>query len=218
MARIVKTAVLGLLLSTAAAAPALAQDDMLYLPPDSDPTMAEFNRDVFFFGGRFHGGNFFSILQPWQWYGLPENNYVLGGGFQQFYAHPGAGLHHGAEFGLAGRFANDGVSVNSLETWFGYVLRWDGWTLGDTFRITPALTAGISLATAPIGAERDRAINDGLNPSVLFYLGPEISLTYLPMPNVEAFFRIQHRSGLYGVIAPLDGSNAQTVGVRFKFE
>lgn len=173
-------------------------------------------RNVFFFGGRFQ--------HDWIWDTLNvtanhyEDNYVIGGGYQQFFTGKGWGFRLGAEFGLAARISNSS-DPSSFETWYGYVLRHDGIAIGDMIRISPAISTGFSMVTDLIGIERVRA---GWYPTngpaqLLFYLGPEINVTLASLPNWEAFFRIHHRSGLYGTIAHLDGSNAATVGVRLKF-
>jgi hypothetical protein len=37
-------------------------------------------------------------------------------------------------------------------------------------------------------------------------------------PNWELVYRIQHRSGAYGVIAHfIEGANANTVGIRYRY-
>jgi len=200
----------------------------LFLPrlaaaPVSAPAPAEFDRDVFFFGGRFHDGYFGSSFAPWT--ASFENNYVVGGGYQQFFARWGV-ARFGAEIGIADRFSTDAApaygATNSVEGWAGLVTRFDGWDLGPV-HITPALTAGISVASGLIGAEAQRNAqphNDRLSDGghFLYYLGPELDFS-LPAvnPDMEVFWRAQHRSGGFGTIADLDGSNADTIGVRWKF-
>jgi hypothetical protein len=175
-------------------------------------TDVSFTKDVFFFGGRFQSGVFHDTFLFWN--SNYETNYFIGAGYQEFVASPGAGFHVGIELGLGARIGVNEPS--SFETWFGYLVRNDGFTLGDTFRISPAITAGLSMVSGTIGVETERAAWHNRDVRLLFYLGPEISVTYLPMPEFEAFFRIQHRSGLYGVMAPVDGSNAATFGIRYK--
>ena len=52
---------------------------------------------------------------------------------------------------------------------------------------------------------------------LLYYLGPELNFSLVDHPNVEAFIRIQHRSGGYGTIAKIDAANADALGLRWKF-
>lgn len=170
-----------------------------------------YDRAVFFFGGRFHedyfGGSFNFPNAPY------EDNYVLGGGYQHFFQNWGE-FRLGAEGGLAMRFGEG--EPTSLEAWGGVVGRYDGFVLGS-LRIAPSITFGLSAVSGTIGVETERASWIDSNVPVLFYLGPEISFSTLENPNLEAFWRIQHRSGAWGTIAHIDGSNANTLGVRWKF-
>jgi hypothetical protein len=205
-----------LLLGTLACVAALSASPANAQLFGSDPNagLTDWDESVFLFGGRFHSAWVWDTALPWS---VPyEDNYFLGAGYQIFYAHPGGGLHYGLEFGAGARISNSAYP-SSFETWFGFVARHDGIAIGDTFRISPAITGGFSVVSAPIGVEAERAAAVGRDVHLLFYMGPEISITYVPMPNLEAFFRIHHRSGMYGVLAPIDGSNAATFGMRYKF-
>jgi hypothetical protein len=89
--------------------------------------------------------------------------------------------------------------------------------------ITPALTAGFSVVSGLIGVEAMRNSTIHADPgshggTLLYYLGPEVSFSMpATSPNLELFWRAQHRSGGFGSLANLDGANADTVGVRWKF-
>jgi len=190
----------------------------------SQPSMDTWDRDVFFFGGRFHTDYFGQSFTPWDttW----EDNYFVGAGYQQFFWRWGF-VRFGGEIGVGDRFNTDnntmyGAAVNSQEAWAGIVTRFDGWNLGPV-HVSPALTAGFSVVNGLIGVEAGRNSTPHSDPHsdggrFLVYLGPEVSFS-LPdtNPNLEAFVRIQHRSGAFGWIADLDGSNADTVGLRWKF-
>lgn len=65
--------------------------------------------------------------------------------------------------------------------------------------------------------ETARARQLGHDVPVLYYLSPEISVSNIHAPEWEAFGRIQHRSGGFGTIADIDGSNAAVLGIRYKF-
>ena len=203
-----------LVLAGAAIQPVQAQS---LFGSDYNAGLTEFDRDVFFFGGRFQ--------HDWIWDTLNvtadhyEDNYVFGGGYQQFFTGKWAGFRLGAEFGIAGRLSFTGDDPHSFETWYGYVLRHDGIAIGDAIRISPAVSTGFSMVSDLIGVERERAgwFPENGPVTLLFYLGPEINVTATAFPNWEAFFRIHHRSGLYGTIAKVDGSNGATLGIRYKF-
>lgn len=198
-----------------AALPLPAQAASLF-SKDPNGGLTDFDRDVFFFGGRFqHDWIWDTLLVTASHY---EDNYVVGGGYQQFFTGKWAGFRLGAEFGLAARISNTS-DPSSGEVWYGYVLRHDGIVIGDTIRIAPAISTGFSMVTDLIGIERVRAgwYPDNGPVHLLFYLGPEINVTSTAFPKWELFFRIQHRSGLYGTIAKVDGSNGATLGVRYKF-
>ena len=96
------------------------------------------------------------------------------------------------------------------------MIRSPGFDVGP-LHITPAVTGGFSAVTGTIGVETERADRIHRGVPLLFYMGPEIDFSVASNPNMEVFWRLQHRSGGYGIIAPIDGSNADTVGVRFKF-
>ena len=201
--------------------------DGLSLPVDPPPgkTMEDFNRDVFFFGGRFHREYFNQSFTPWTT--EFENNYIIGGGAQQFFSR-WRFVRFGAEVGLADRFNTDGstkfgAATNSVELWAGLVTRFDGFDLGPV-HLTPAMTFGFSAVTGLIGIEAERNSSrhsDNLSGGgkFLVYLGPELDLSVPSMnPNMEVFWRAQHRSGAFGTIADLDGANADVLGIRWKFQ
>jgi hypothetical protein len=165
---------------------------------------------AFVFAGRFHSGWAGESFRFWE--SPYEDNFVLGAGYQRFFGEWPDTLHWGAEFGIAARLGE----VDSLEAWGGVVARYDGWLIADTVRISPAITWGLSAVTDTIGVETERAGWIDSDVPILFYLGPELNISLKDQP-VEAFWRIQHRSGAWGTIAHIDGSNANVVGLRWKF-
>ena len=104
-------------LAVAAIQPAQAQS---LFGSNPNAGLTDFDRDVFFFGGRFQ--------HDWIWDTLNvaadhyENNYVIGGGYQQFFTGKWAGFRLGAEFGIAGRLSADGSDPHSFEFREGNVL------------------------------------------------------------------------------------------------
>lgn len=178
---------------------------------DSAAASAPVDRNVFVFGGPFSDGYFGDTLAFWNV--NYEDNVFVGMGYQQFFHHTPQGFKFGVEVGIGGRLG----SRSSAEVWAGGVVRYDGFNLGD-FHIAPALTAGFSVVTDMIGAEATRAAQNGVGSApFLYYLGPEISISHAAFPDWEVLARVQHRSGGFSTIANLDGSNAATLGLRYKF-
>lgn len=161
-------------------------------------------------GGPFTSDYFSDAVTPWD--NQYESNWFAGVGYQYFFYEYGGGFKLGAEVGVGLRLG----SPSSAELWGGAVARLQTFQLGDV-SITPALTAGFSVVTDTIGAERERAWGMGGSAPFLYYLGPEIAVGHAAFPDFEGFIRLQHRSGGFGSIANLDGSNAVVLGVRYGF-
>lgn len=183
-------------------APAHAQDSLSKPMPKSD-------ENIFVFGGPLTAGFFSDALRPWDW--ELEPNAFVGVGYQRYFYGYGS-FQLGAEAGLGLRVG----SPTSAEAWAGLVSRFTEFELGP-LNITPSITAGLSVVTHTIGVETARASETGESGALLYYLGPEIAISHDDQPEWEAFGRIQHRSGGFGTLAHIDGSNALTVGLRYKF-
>jgi len=167
---------------------------------------------VFAFGGRYTDAYFDRSFVPLS--ASYENNVVFGVGYQKFFAEPMPDWHLGAEVGVALR----GGTVVSGEVWAGAVARYDGFHLGENLRVSPSFTFGLSAVTNPIGKEAERAQQRQGDPSVLFFLAPEISFASLDKPDTEVFVRLHHRSGAWGTLGDMgDGANAQVIGIRHRF-
>lgn len=167
------------------------------------------DQNVFVMGGPFTTGYFGDAFAIWDDH--YESNFFAGVGYQAFiYEYRSFKL--GVEAGLGVRV---GQPV-SAEVWAGLVTRFTTIEIGN-LNVTPALTAGVSVVSDTIGIETDRAaaINRGV--PILYYLGPEISVSFDDHADWEAFGRIQHRSGGFGSIANIDGSNAAVLGIRHSF-
>lgn len=167
--------------------------------------------NVFVFGGPMSSGFFGDALTFWS--SGYETNGFLGAGYQRFfYEYKSFAL--GLEAGLGLRM---GVGeTSSAEAWAGLVGRLTEIDLGPV-NITPSITGGFSIVTDTIGAETTRTVASGQSATLLYYLAPEIAVSHDDHPEWEAFGRIQHRSGGFGTIAHIDGSNAVTAGLRYKF-
>ena len=171
------------------------------------------DQNIFFFGGRFTDMFFEYSFNPIA-VGY-ENNFVLGGGYQHFLLDTPFGVRLGAEVGTSLRF---GDSDPSGEIWGGVVARYDDLLQADHFTVNLAATVGLSATTGTVGIERDREIDEDGDSSLLWYFGPEVSITPRDNPNLEFFWRLQHRSGGWESLGNMrDGANANTVGVRLKF-
>ncbi|MGJ8528686.1 hypothetical protein [Maritalea sp.] len=180
--------------------------------PDTKLSDQNYEHSVFAFSGRFHSGYFgASFTLPINF----EDNYIVGVGYQRFLDTDPNGWNLGLELGLAGRLGAN----SSAEVWGGGVVRYDGWILGDTWRVSPSLTAGISVVSDTIGVEKTREAAAGQLADILFYLAPEISVSNVDNPQYEIFTRVQHRSGLWGLtgFTSIDGSNAIAAGFRYKY-
>lgn len=175
----------------------------------AEPFTEDTDENVFVMGGPFTTGYFGDAFLFWQDH--YESNFFAGIGYQRFlYQYQSFKL--GVEAGLGLRLG----SPSSAEIWGGAVARITEFTFGD-ITITPSLTLGLSAVTDTIGIETQRAQALGHEVPVLFYLSPEISISSATQPQWEAFARIQHRSGGFGTIAEIDGSNAAVLGLRYKF-
>jgi hypothetical protein len=176
------------------------------LAQSPDPATDE---TVFVFGGPLTSGYFSDALQPSRW--QLESNAFAGLGYQRFF-YEYESFQLGVEAGLGVRI---GTPV-SAEAWAGLVGRITEFEVGP-INITPSITGGLSVVTDTIGAETVRTAAAGESATLLYYLAPEIAVSHDEHPEWEAFGRIQHRSGGFGTIAHIDGSNALTIGVRYKF-
>ncbi|MHA6300331.1 hypothetical protein [Devosia sp. CAU 1758] len=183
------------------AVPALAQSPEI--------SQSRSGQNVFLFGGPMTSGYFSDAIQPWAW--QLESNAFVGVGYQRFF-YEYESFQLGLEAGLGVRIG----SPVSGEAWAGVVGRLTEFEFGP-INITPSVTGGISVVTDTIGVETTRAAASGQSATLLYYLAPEIAVSHDEHPEWEAFGRIQHRSGGFGTIAHIDGSNALTIGLRYKF-
>ena len=143
-----------------------------------------------------------------------EKNYIIGGGYQLFPYEIGA-IKLGVEAGIAARFGEGFTG----EVWGGGVVRYDQIRLGDSLFLSPAFTAGLSFVNkAHPGREADEEREDQGNARALFYLGPEVNLSFSENSNTEFFWRLHHRSGAWRTLGNMKGAtNANVIGVRYKF-
>jgi hypothetical protein len=160
--------------------------------------------------------------------GKNYDNFIVGIAYSRDIWSLGYGVTVGGEIGIADRFGRYAVCcdeevvssgiVNSLEVWFGPQIRHEGFIFFDGWRISPALTFGFSATTNSIGREREREITLNGNARLLLYLGPELSISMVNLPNWEFVLRLHHRSGADGMFGKImEGYNANIVGIRYRY-
>jgi len=185
----------------------------LFVPASSgaEALNARNDESIFVFGGPMSSGYFGDALTFWS--SGYESNAFAGAGYQRFfYDYESFAL--GLEAGLGLRMGLD--ETTSAEAWAGLVARLTEFEFGPV-NITPSITGGFSVVTDTIGVETTRTAASGDSAALLYHLAPEIAVSHDDHPEWEGFGRIQHRSGGFGTIAHIDGSNAVTLGLRYKF-
>ncbi len=185
-----------------ATTPSLASEDMA----------SQTSEAIFGFGGVLTKEDMLksAALVPVEY----EKNAILGGGYQ-FYPYRIGNVKLGGEIGVAVRFGKGFTG----EVWAGPVARYDKIRLGERLFVSPSFTAGLSLVSdAQPGRERQEEIKDNGNANFLFYLGPEINVSFSEESSTEFFWRLHHRSGGGKTLGNMKGAtNANVFGVRYKF-
>ncbi|TIS57015.1 MAG: hypothetical protein E5W91_15020 [Mesorhizobium sp.] len=209
-------AVLAALILTGSVTSALADNNspFIYFATE-DPFAAgqPTKNDIYVFGGVFATGSFRDTINV---FGADyTNNYMIGAAYGRDFADVGAGFVLGCVTGAAIRFGED--DDTSGELWAGMRLRHQGLVIGD-LAIAPALTAGLSAVTGVTEIERAREIYYDGDASFLGFIGAELSFRLRQAPNFELVYQLHHRSGAGGTFGNMgEGSNANTVGVRYRF-
>lgn len=141
--------------------------------------------------------------------------FLVGGAYSRDLVDLPTGFTLGAEAGLAARFGRS--SGNSAELWSGAALRHHGLVLGDV-AFAPGITLGLSAVTDRLAIEAEREARRGGTSKLLVYFSPEIALRFRSTPNMEIVYRLQHRSGAFGLFGGMsEGANASTIGVRWRY-
>ena len=91
--------------------------------------------------------------------------------------------------------------------------------LGSAASLNVAWANGISYAFAAPKWEYGPTLVHGVDSRLFqYYMGFEAAVTPTSAKNLSAFFRLHHRSGIYGVISPRrTGSNYVGAGLRWTF-
>ena len=112
--------------------------------------------------------------------------------------------------------SGDGGEVGEFNG--AFVIRWDNFPWNDYVYTTLGLAVfGPSYATKITDQEREKSKN-GKGSKFLNYFAPEITFAHPDDPDNQAFIRVHHRSGVFGLIDGVSGgSNFLTFGLRFRF-
>jgi hypothetical protein len=216
----------GLVVPTAAT----ASDPYHFVNPFTLNSQPVLKQSVFGFAGRTNSGNLadtfvFGVGAPRT---IFYDNYIVGGAYQRDFFQFNTGILIGAEVGIADRFGHYQVCcdnviyssgmIHSAELWGGVSFRHEGLALFDTIRVSPGFVFGLSAISNPIGQEALHQFDHQGSAKVLFYLGFDLAFALTNSPNTELVFRVQHRSGGYGVLGGMkEGNNANVIGIRQRF-
>ena len=210
--------------------------------PSAEPSAVEYSKpasgpnSILVFGGRMSTTDIYTTTLfnlTAHSTGPNYDNYIVGAAFDHDLLNLGHGFYFGVEVGIADRYGNykqccrpvimSNSIVESGELWAGPQVRYAGILLFNVVRIGGSVTIGLSAATASIGRELQREVNDPGNARLLYYLGPELDFSTPSIPNLEFVIRLQHRSG--GADVPIiptignmaEGYNANVAGIRYRF-
>lgn len=142
-----------------------------------------------------------------------DGNGIIGAGLQSYFF-DFDWVRVGGEVGLALRFGQGSTG----EVWAGPVARMDPLKLGNDLHITPSITFGLSMVSdAQVGREADQERRYEGDAGLLFYLAPEISVSFREdAPSI--FWRLHHRSGAGKTLGDMKGAtNANVIGLRHEF-
>jgi hypothetical protein len=118
------------------------------------------------------------------------------------------------EFGVAKRF---GI-MTAGEFWAALSFRWTAFPWNDVVKTTIALAEGASLATSVEREERRESVPGHTGSVVLNFFSPEITFAPPSVSAYELFFRLHHRSGIFGLINNVEGgAQYETIGIRVHF-
>jgi hypothetical protein len=102
------------------------------------------------------------------------------------------------------------------EFWGSLYFRYDGFPWNDWVYTTAAINTGWSILTDTSDFERHRS--NGRSSRVLHSFSPEITFADPDNKDVELVVRLQHRSGIFGLVDGVSsGSTFVTTGIRFRF-
>lgn len=143
-----------------------------------------------------------------------ESNGIIGTGLRSFF-YDLDWVKIGGEVGLALRFGKNTTG----EIWVGPLARLNSLRLSDNLFIAPSLTVGLSVVSeAQLGREAELEQRYDGDAQLLFYLSPEIGVSFREDAPLEIFWRLHHRSGASKTLGNMKGAtNANVIGVRYRF-
>jgi hypothetical protein len=104
------------------------------------------------------------------------------------------------------------------EFWAALSFRWTAFPWNDVVKTTIALAEGASLATSVEREERRESVPGHTGSVVLNFFSPEITFAPPSVSAYELFFRLHHRSGIFGLINNVEGgAQYETIGIRVHF-
>jgi len=116
-----------------------------------------------------------------------------------------------AEAGAGQRVGN----MHEEQFWTALYFRLKPFPTNKFIRVSIAASTGLDIATGISALERRRSYG---HPSLILHdFSPEITFALPDYPKTNLVFRIQHRSGLYGLINNGSGTTFLTAGLRHLF-
>jgi len=184
-------------------APALAKD---HARPDPGPWQAEASV------GFLNPGNFTDIvLRPHETSQGDEKLAGIAVGRKLF------DLGYDFSFELGG-YAGHRIDEGGLEFAVPMTVVFDGLPWRDRLPLRLRLTVGPSFTTKISETEKDKD-DDNQGSKLLNMFNPEIEVGVPGAPEWNGFFRLHHRSGIFGLVDGVTGGSTYlTVGVRHRFK
>ena len=122
-------------------------------------------------------------------------------------------VHFELEVGAAQRF---GIQ-DEQEFWIAPYLRYDGFFWNKYLYTSVAINTGLSISTGVSAVEEARGGTSG-GDNLLHFFSPEITFALPERKDIQATFRLHHRSGAYGAISNTrGGAQYMTFGLRKSF-
>lgn len=122
-------------------------------------------------------------------------------------------VHLELEVGAAQRF---GVQ-DEQEFWVAPYIRYDGFFWNKYLYTSIAINTGLSISTGVSAVEEARGGSAG-GDNLLHFLSPEITFALPERKDIQATFRLHHRSGAFGVVSDTTGgAQYVTFGLRKHF-
>lgn len=117
------------------------------------------------------------------------------------------------EIGFGQRY---GIQDES-EVWAALFFRYHGFPWDKYIVTTIAASTGLNFASGVSQVEKERA-RDGEGDQLMHYFAPEVTFALPSAPQNQFFFRMHHRSGVFGLVSDaFGGAQYGTVGLRIWF-